>query len=550
MAARHLVVLEAGSKQAYVFATNKRREAVGASQLIHQVGVDWLDEAIEGQPGTTIVVRTSGTATLLVDDRAVAREIVASVTHRALEHATGLDVYGYVSGPVELTDVQTFREAQAEAFRGLAEVRARRPGPALRGLQLPLIAKCRTSNLPAAGIGGPERLARSQESLDKLDAARDGYRRMAEDLKVEIRDIERAADQLEEPDELVAVIHADGNGLGAIFADFDSGASDVATHLECLQAFSTAVERCTKDALRTAVRSVIVRDNRQRSDRTSNAIEDARKKSKDKGRAPVLPLIVGGDDITVVCLGSDGIDLTLAYLQAFEEATAKDGTIRSVAGRMLGHEHLTASAGVALTKPHHPFFAAYELAEQLCGSAKRLLRDHDLVHRSSLDFHVVFDSSNAELDVHRDLPDGKRAVSRPAVVPSSIAGGAPVPSGVCSWEAIEGAAAIVTGSDGPSLPRSVWHAIRSRFAVSGNAADELYRRKKRERGLGDATLFGPSLFRDGPRTLLGDALDLLDASWGDTRANPDAAIHRDAGSEHSHAEGSAQAAKTMAGELA
>ena len=99
---------------------------------------------------------------------------------------------------------------------------------------------------------------------------------------------------------------------------------------------------------------------------------------------PIRPILLGGDDLTFVCDGRIALDLAATALDKFEENLDSLGQVR-------------ACAGVALVKTHTPFARAYHLAESLCVSAKRLLRDKDWSDRSALDWHIGLSSPTESL---------------------------------------------------------------------------------------------------------------------------------------------------------
>ncbi|MDR0433316.1 MAG: hypothetical protein LBH48_08465, partial [Bifidobacteriaceae bacterium] len=114
--ARYFVLLEAGSKQRYVFATNAQRLQLGASDAIRQMGTAWVRDAVREIRATWVkeedavpdkgrhaekVALVSGFALLLVDSRKTGQMIVERITTRALREGNGLDVWGAVgSDPV------------------------------------------------------------------------------------------------------------------------------------------------------------------------------------------------------------------------------------------------------------------------------------------------------------------------------------------------------------------------------------------------------------------------------------------------------------------
>jgi hypothetical protein len=81
---------------------------------------------------------------------------------------------------------------------------------------------------------------------------------------------------------------------------------------------------------------------------------------------PVLPLILGGDDLTIICDGQYAIKFTEDFLTRFVEETKKP-EIQHIFPKGI---ELGICAGIAIIKPHYPFHQAYHLAEQLLLSAK------------------------------------------------------------------------------------------------------------------------------------------------------------------------------------
>lgn len=396
-ALRHWCLIETGANQAYVFGTNRLRHVVGASYLVHQVGTDWVPDAAR-RVGANPVVAISGKALLLVDNPAAGRALISDVSMRALERAPGLEVTGVVgpgfdpalawrpdslaSAPASNTDKPfTHVEALQRTYELLAAARQARPAPQLRDPLLPWYETCRDSGYPAAGVedhadGGyvaAPVLAKSKVRW----RARDRMRELLCDLPEVVPD---NLDDLRH-DGWIAVIHADGNGVGRVFlqfpeyalrADGTAGLS-LERHADLLGQFTRELELATEAALGVAVRDATAGGNAE---------------------GTILPVVVGGDDLTVVCHARLALPLVRAFGLAFEEQTAVQPTVNAITGG-----GLTAAAGIAYVKPHHPFSAAYGLAEELTASAKQVTRVTQAGDRemSSLDFHVSFESTLTDL---------------------------------------------------------------------------------------------------------------------------------------------------------
>lgn len=99
---RYWVLVETGGNQSFIFETNRLRHAVGASQLIHESTTVWLDQAITGDEGISVVQSVSGKALLLVNSPSSGHAIVRALSQRALQEAPGMELTGS-SGPASTT---------------------------------------------------------------------------------------------------------------------------------------------------------------------------------------------------------------------------------------------------------------------------------------------------------------------------------------------------------------------------------------------------------------------------------------------------------------
>ena len=194
----------------------------------------------------------------------------------------------------------------------------------------------------------------------------------------------------------VAVIHIDGNGVGAVMRRLGEamGRVDGAD-------FSRAIgcSRGDADALRRFVLTVNDRLDRAVTEAFAKAWTDVAKWAEaDAGPAerrvavvPVVPVILGGDDVTVFTSGDYALPFAAAYLERYERATESDVLLRHL-GREKGTGPMTAAAGVAVVRRDFPFHVAYNLAERLVSEAKKVGKAQQPV-RSTLTYHALFDSS-------------------------------------------------------------------------------------------------------------------------------------------------------------
>ena len=186
----------------------------------------------------------------------------------------------------------------------------------------------------------------------------------------------------------VGVIHIDGNGVGAIMRDLGEAFKGTDCHLDSLEeaAYDREDNPCNIDEgrfqwfvmevnyrLDGAVKEAVAR---------SWADVECLANDDDIDLVPVVPIIVGGDDVTVYTDGCYAIPFAEAYIRRYEELT-KDDDLLSVLAIVAGGKKtdaperdrfeiddyiiqnpgpLTASAGVAIVGRNFPFHIAYDLA--------------------------------------------------------------------------------------------------------------------------------------------------------------------------------------------
>ncbi|MGB1217232.1 MAG: Cas10/Cmr2 second palm domain-containing protein, partial [Saprospiraceae bacterium] len=191
--------------------------------------------------------------------------------------------------------------------------------------------------------------------------------------------------------EWLAIMHADGNNLGkiiqAMMTELETAEEDEPKEqvdklreglCERLADFSIRVDKATRKTARIVTSKII--------------LEKFEKNSNSQDQLPFRPVILGGDDITIIIRGDLAFDFTREYLKEFEKQTKeyfKDFGIEKL------EKGLTACAGIAYVKPHYPFHYALHLSEKLCGVSKEIskgmVKDEENP-KSCLMFHRVHSS--------------------------------------------------------------------------------------------------------------------------------------------------------------
>lgn len=271
----------------------------------------------------------------------------------------------------------------------------------------------------------------------------------------------------------VAVIHIDGNGVGGIMRNLQKSLETIPggvfrSEVLAEQSRSGVAEESasagpTDDPHKSpdSLRRFLLEINR----RLEKAMQKsflaawaevaflAEKDVKDIAAIPVVPVILGGDDATVITDATYALPFTEKFLTAFEEETGKDALLKYLgpksrqgtgecakstsedenaegAGENAERESknaesasekqggpMTAAAGVAIVPRKFPFHIAYDLAERLIKSAKALGKVEG-EECSTLNFHVLFDST--VLDPDELLRSYKSFTRRPLKVTSDV----------------------------------------------------------------------------------------------------------------------------------
>ena len=425
----------------------------------------------------------------------LAKRLIREVTLRALTDAPGLDVTGvFVKASSSTVDPEDLQELD----RVFLEYSLNRRPAAARFPQLPFLQRAEESALPAStpltdedegnireyakDLGVPL-LADEEEqiptqtgkdrgrSLSLPSRVKRAWSRSARRLQVEdvvkrqhtSEDPEaRIANLYEDPFQLekafqdtsdksdaadavpelssVGVIHIDGNGVGAIMRDLGEAFKGVCCHLDSLEepAYNREDNPCNIDEGRFQwfVMEVNYRLDgvvKQAVAKAWEKVTDIAKKDRLPG-PPVVPVLVGGDDVTVYTDGRYAIPFAEACIHYYEELT-KDDDLLSVLAIVAGgkkpdapeRDHfeigdyiiqtpgpLTASAGVAIVGRNFPFHIAYDLAEELVKRGKKLGKKKREVPCSTINFHVLRDAT--VLDPEDTLNEYKGRVQRPFLI--------------------------------------------------------------------------------------------------------------------------------------
>lgn len=444
MATYHYIQLEVGGIQAFLFAAGKLKEMIGASECVHAFTHSLFDQAckdlglrpldlLEDSKETRApadadwicpLQRNAGTLRCLTADEGRARAFVEGFSRLALECYPGLPFFGAVV-PCEYTG-DGLNAARRKLADKIQRQRATFPVPCGMSL-VPFVETAPLDGLPAAFADPAAKKEGENPYVSLLSHTRHDRKLLkssGERLRktynhnviaaLQKRGIDVDADHVRWCDDLedmlagrekkrVALIHMDGNDLGIRFrAALDE-------HKDCPRAGRKAAQKLSRD-IEDAVEAAF-------GEAVEAAVQnDAALPRNGKYAVPLRPLVLGGDDITVIVRADLALPFVRAFAAAFESATEARGARCSV------------GAGMVATPAGYPFAKAWTLCEDLCRLAKRktAANDPERGNRpSSLDWLVLTSDVEGSVTALRErtarADDGKNLTCKPFLLNDAFA---------------------------------------------------------------------------------------------------------------------------------
>ena len=393
------VVLSVEGIQAYLFSTGKLREMIGASEITAtypQAVLDFCEEqglhpVNEPQSGASnwyvLLQAGAGMVRVLVPNADIGRALLTKTGLWQTENYPGLPLYG-THIPCQWSN-DGLNRAYQKALEIIARKRATQARPPHAVWPFCRIAPL--DGLPAVTNGKDEYISavsHSRRKKDLLTAARDKFKALVGDELarllpgVELCWAEDMDEMVENaPVQKIALLHMDGNDLGRIFRNTrdreTTKKSPCADYVQEMLQLSNLVDEANKAAFAQAMSAIVKEDLL------------SPREPLDRYVVPARPLVLGGDDLTVIVRADLAFTFADAYAAAFEQATKDRGQAMSVGG------------GMVIMPSGYPFTRAFALAEKLTDSAKRLTAGLEQ-RPSSLDYVILTNDMNRDLDTLRE----------------------------------------------------------------------------------------------------------------------------------------------------
>ena len=440
------VVFEVGGIQNYILGTGRMKEMIGGSELVESLSKSFLQKAItefvshgtkfipfETADGARppenseilIVQRNAGNIHLIFSNHDDAKAFVTFFSKKVLERFSGLPFFGALDDELEW-NAKSFSECRSRlssmiqrqrnivstnAGSGMFPIFQRAPAdgePAVAFIMTGadrngvFVSEASKARMADSLIKDSDRRLRlnnaSGEDSSEFEAYKNRFNSSLSSLQSdEGQGKDLNWDDIEWPKDLgeltggqgkIAFIHMDGNDFGKMFnteleREIDVGTPEeqLSQKLTVMGALSRSVSSCSRKAYARAIEAIIPYCHF-----VSN-----------RPVMPFRPLVLGGDDITVIIRADLALIFVDAFEKGFEQASAE------IAQGSDGKRVLTLGMGMLVASSGFPFLKAFELIEDLAGKAKQITVSNkpDAFRPGSIDYLVVTNEIENDLDALR-----------------------------------------------------------------------------------------------------------------------------------------------------
>jgi len=383
------ILFDTMSIQQYVFGSNKLRDNLGASYIVEHIYKYLIDKSNANPKELDIGYIGGGNALFFTISDDKAKAIVKEYTSWLLYTYPGVSVAVAINANFSKTD-SDYKEKLKNLFLELN---------ANKGKYIPintiashgLTATCQFSSLSVEVIKKYD-----NNDFDQMSSFTASKRRIEDEARNEEKSLldndtlleYKFPDKLDDlgqrkgEDSHIAVVHIDGNGFGNIFRELNSAGETIL--------LSNQVKKAVREAFIYSLNKfILAKENNKYLFEGYSYLGTV---------LPIRPIILGGDDITFVCHGKFGIWFAEKFMEKFKSNFIdKEQTIP-----------FSSCAGVAIVKTKYPFYRAYQLAEELCNSAKskrkKYMDENNLKEGGNwIDFQLAYSGLGNTLEEIRKL---------------------------------------------------------------------------------------------------------------------------------------------------
>jgi len=384
-----LCLLDCSSIQKYVFGSNKLKTNIGASFIVESIYEQWIPRTLKelgyknaeekdrfenwkNSKAIELIKNPSleweigyigGGNALILFTNNQAEKFIKKWTQNLMLHAPGLRP---IAAKLEMEINKNDKDIEKKSIDGLfLQLNQNKSSIISETSIMPhgITAECPISGLSAEII---KRVQDEDRWISSVIATKLEYNEKAKDVVNEeyseaLRGSYEFSDDLENLGQMksasnhIAIVHIDGNSMGNAFKK--------CTGLIERRKLSREVKKAIEKAMGLTLNELIAKMDCL----NKHVLRWDEQKKSEKPLLPLRPIILNGDDVTLVCDARISFFLAELFMQNFEQQT-------EVLNKELDLEEkieLSSCAGIAIIKTKYPFYRGYMLAEQLCARAKR-----------------------------------------------------------------------------------------------------------------------------------------------------------------------------------
>ncbi|MEO7176727.1 MAG: CRISPR-associated protein [Saprospiraceae bacterium] len=369
MANQYLYGASVQGIQSFIFQTSKLREIIGASELVESICTSLFKNNVESFDDNNLIVGAAGNIKYLFDSQENCQALVQIFPKLVAEHAPGITISQAV---VVVSENTTLNKAIDELEINLKIQRNKPRHPFEIGF-MGLARSRRTGGVGQTSEKGEIICEATSKKLDK-SKSNQLFQKISGIAILDIKS-ERLAREINEISGSVkpwiAVIHADGNSVGSKIMELSAKLQDD-RFKDAFRRFSRALQKSTELAAQAAFAHLAI---------------------SDYPKYPLRPIILGGDDITIIIRADLALKYAVEYLTVFESETKIQlAFMKEEYGVDIFQNGMTACAGIAYVKKAYPLHYALDLANKLCQKAKNKSKDQMTTAPSALSFYKVQES--------------------------------------------------------------------------------------------------------------------------------------------------------------
>jgi hypothetical protein len=390
---KYLFGANANKIQKYVFNSNKFKEIVGASKIIERLsgGFDLFGNTNDKKYNAEIIQNTTGSFKAIFSDLESLNKFIIDFNKKLAINAPNLLVTQAVLQEEESEINNNFTSVLQKIDD---ELSTNRNFPDILDYS-PMIAEIDA----ASGFSAVKSVKINGEAVNSEDILEGGDESADFEKCVKLRSFENSGDRSlrsffgniniagifdEEKDltnlnfdnldkiyfesefdkiknakSLIAVVHSDGNGTGFLKKDIFSKNDKSGKNFDNKNDYKEFSDNLNKAVKESACYAIV---------KTFKALIN-----ESKRKLPFRIFTLSGEDFNFVCQPDYVFELLRNYMLKYEELTSK--YLKKFLEKA-GIQKMTTTAGISLSKSHFPFYMSFDMAESLCGKAKKITKEN------------------------------------------------------------------------------------------------------------------------------------------------------------------------------